>query len=670
MSVVVPVYNPGRYIDPCIASLRDQTLPPDEYEVLFVDDGSTDGTSDRLAGLAASHPHLRHIRIPNSGWPGKPRNIGIAEARGEYVQFVDHDDHLAPDALRRLYDMGRRNGSDIVLGKMRSGWDSGPRSVFRADRDRVCLRDFPLHYSLTPHKMFRTAFLREKGILFPEGKRRLEDQLFMMRAYLQTEAVSVLASYTCYYYVRRDDGQNNSGARADAAGYYGNLREVLDTVLEHTEPGPARDRILRRFHQVEMLNRLGERHVLRWDQERFREMYDAIRPLALAYMGEGVDRGLGALVRRRSELLRADDPEGLVRLARATRSLRGTIRLEGLRWEGDGSLRLAFTARLVRGPEEEPLLLRRQDGRWLLPLTDDGAAGEPVDVTDEIRGFGGEVYLSHRAGAAPWPCKSWFDPRLEPRGEDTAELVVRGTGRVPAESFRGGARLDGGLWDAWATLRWLGLTRPVRIPAPQPGQAAADCPPGLLGRPPRPVLPYTPGERDLVLDVGAREAGLDKQPVLGVPGGRAVLWIAVACAAEPQPVELVFVSEEGARHPVPAILRPAAAGTRHSELRLPLRVPGLPAGPGRLALLLDGADGGPEDGPELPLCDLVVRRTGRLVPAPGLDAPAPAALRRARSLRRRATARSALKRVAGPAVRRLPPRARRRVRRLAARVAG
>lgn len=63
VSVIVPVY-PGSNIDDCIRSLLDQSLPRDEYEVIFVDDRSTDGTSERLDGVAGEHPHVRVEYIP------------------------------------------------------------------------------------------------------------------------------------------------------------------------------------------------------------------------------------------------------------------------------------------------------------------------------------------------------------------------------------------------------------------------------------------------------------------------------------------------------------------------------------------------------------------------------------------------------------------------------
>src|SRR3954469_11880821 len=84
VTVVVPVYNTGEFIEPCIRSLLDQSLPADRYEVIFVDDGSTDETPARLGRLAAEASNVHVFHIPNSGWPGKPRNVGIDNAQGDY----------------------------------------------------------------------------------------------------------------------------------------------------------------------------------------------------------------------------------------------------------------------------------------------------------------------------------------------------------------------------------------------------------------------------------------------------------------------------------------------------------------------------------------------------------------------------------------------------------
>ena len=109
VTVVVPVYNPGarhRRLHPLAA--RPVARRADEYEVIFVDDGSTDATPARLDALAAEHAHVRVEHIPNSGWPGRPRNVGIELARGEYVFFVDNDDwHRARGARADARDGAR-----------------------------------------------------------------------------------------------------------------------------------------------------------------------------------------------------------------------------------------------------------------------------------------------------------------------------------------------------------------------------------------------------------------------------------------------------------------------------------------------------------------------------------------------------------------------------------
>jgi glycosyltransferase involved in cell wall biosynthesis len=159
VSVVVPVYNPGSDIDDCIRTLLDQSLPSDAYELIFVDDGSTDATPARLDALAAEHDHVRVEHISNSGWPGRPRNVGIELARGEFVYFVDNDDWLGREALERMHAMAVRDAADIVIGKVVGHGKSVPRNLFRRNRTGVDLQWEPLVWLLTPHKLFRRAFL-------------------------------------------------------------------------------------------------------------------------------------------------------------------------------------------------------------------------------------------------------------------------------------------------------------------------------------------------------------------------------------------------------------------------------------------------------------------------------------------------------------------------------
>ena len=241
VSVVIPTYNPGLYLDPGLESLLGQTLPADQFEIIVVDDGSTDGTPAHLDALAARHRNVVVVHSEHSGWAGRPRNIGIERARGEFIQFMDQDDRMAPDALRRLVEIGQRNRSDIVLGKVTSDFRGVALGLYRETREVCTIHDSAIISSLTPHKMFRRSFLHEHGIASPEGKRRLEDQLFVVKAYFAARVISILADEPCYFYLRRDDrGNAGSNPTWDPAGYYANLREVLDVVVANTEPGEQR----------------------------------------------------------------------------------------------------------------------------------------------------------------------------------------------------------------------------------------------------------------------------------------------------------------------------------------------------------------------------------------------------------------------------------------------
>ena len=672
VSVIIPVYNPGKYIKPCIDSLLRQTLPSDEFEVLFVDDGSTDESPAELDALAEEHPHFRVIHIPNSGWPGKPRNIGVGEAAGEYVQFVDQDDYLASDALRRMYEMGHRNGSDIVIGKVASNFRGVPHGVFRLDREKCTLQDAPLYDSLTPHKMFRTEFLRENKIAYPEGKRRLEDQLYMMEAYFPAKVVSILGSYTCYYYSKRDDGNNAGSAKIVPSGYYGNLREVLDVVVANTEPGDFRDMLLRRFYRVEMLGRLSEPSVLKYDPDYLDEMVDAIQPLAADFMGDGVHDGLGALTRVRSTLLRRDDRQGLLRIARFAASIKGAAKLENVAWRPDGRFAVSVTVRLVQGEEGEPLKLLRRDGRLFLhpdftkDLLEDG---ELVDVTDEMDGFKAEMSMRNRETAVEWSCPAEFDSTVEDLQDGACEVVLRGTGHVNPQGGKGRGPVSRGFWDIWVPVRGLGVVRKARLGAARAAHVDADCLPALLGSPARPVIPYfTDPHGNITLDVERRSKKLapylEGRPVLKMPGKRPELRLDIFTrpTTASKKTELVLSSEDGRSHTL-------TTQTRHVAGRVHLPVPGrataVPAGVWKLSVKLDGAKNA-----ALPLCEVTVGSNGRLALSDDLALVDPEVVAAELRKQRKSVVRRGLRAVGGPVVRRLPGRYRKKIRRLAAKLVG
>ena len=322
VSVVVPVYNPGDHVEDCIASLLRQSLPAGEMEAIFVDDGSTDGTGERLDRLAAEHPEVvRVFHIPNSGWPGRPRNVGVDAARGEYVLFVDNDDWIGDEALERLHATATRTGADVVVGKVVGRGKKVPLELFRRNLDDARLSRDPLLALLAPHKLFRRAFLAEHGLRFPEGRRRLEDHVLVVQAYFRARRIAVLSDYPTYFWVRRDDGKNASERRL-GAGYFTDLREVLDIVEANTKPGPFRDRMLRHWYRVKMLGRLGGPTFSGRSRDEQRELFDDVRALAAERFTPSVTEGVTANLRVRAALMEAGRLDGLVSLAEWESELR------------------------------------------------------------------------------------------------------------------------------------------------------------------------------------------------------------------------------------------------------------------------------------------------------------------------------------------------------------
>ena len=113
VSIVVPIYNVEAFLKKCVDSLLAQDLPQEDYEIILVDDGSTDGCGALCDTLAAAHGNIRVIHQQNRGLSGA-RNSGIPAATGEYVIFVDSDDFLEPNVLGGLVKEMEDKDLDIL----------------------------------------------------------------------------------------------------------------------------------------------------------------------------------------------------------------------------------------------------------------------------------------------------------------------------------------------------------------------------------------------------------------------------------------------------------------------------------------------------------------------------------------------------------------------------
>ena len=112
VSVIVPIYKTEKYLSTCVESLLCQTLK--EIEIILIDDGSPDNCPALCDNYALKDSRIKVIHKTNSGL-SDARNIGIKEAAGEYIGFVDSDDWVKPEMFEKMYQNAIQNNADVVV---------------------------------------------------------------------------------------------------------------------------------------------------------------------------------------------------------------------------------------------------------------------------------------------------------------------------------------------------------------------------------------------------------------------------------------------------------------------------------------------------------------------------------------------------------------------------
>lgn len=463
-SVVIPVFNPGRYLDACIESLRHQTLPQSAWEAVFVDDGSSDGSGARLDQLAAELPNVRVAHIPNSGWPGRPRNVGLDMAVGQFVLFCDHDDWLGDEALERMVAMADRTGADVVVGREVGHGRGVPLKLFRRNVDDARLGTDPLLRLLTPHKLFRRSMLIEHAIRFPEGRRRFEDHVFVLAAYFAARRISILADYPCYHWITREGWANASDIYADPKDYYRDLRAVLDVVDANTDPGPFRDRLTSHWYRRRCLDRLRGERWADGPSAHDLDVFEEVRGLARERIGPGVVASLPLSHRLRSSSVTTGRPDLVSALARVETGLRARVRVPRL--ERDGAwLRVVLGADLL-DTWMRPMCFQT-DGdrtRWRPP---DPVAGsffpDDLDVTEDLRHATASLVFRLDDGALQHEVPATVERTLRETDHGPV-LSIRARAEVDLRTAAAGNELPPGSWELLADVEVCGWHSRRRLP--------------------------------------------------------------------------------------------------------------------------------------------------------------------------------------------------------------
>ncbi|WP_327236663.1 glycosyltransferase [Streptomyces sp. NBC_01317] len=300
VSVIVGAYEAMPYLVRCLESVEKQTLGAGRIEIVAVDDGSTDGTGEYLEKFAAeSAVPTRVVRQANSGGPSGPRNVGLSLARGRYVFFLDADDYFGEEALERMVAMADRAGTDVVLGKVEGVNRTAPRSMWGKTVERVDVFNSRAIFALSAQKLFRRDLLTRLDLRFDEELRTGEDALFTLEVFLRGSGVSIVADYTCYYLVGRDDGKHVT----KSGGYilrFDSARALMKLIADLVPPGAKRDKLMTRPFTVTLLQQFTP-HLLKESDDVRRHKMELAAPLMAEYWTPGLAARLKVNERLRLE---------------------------------------------------------------------------------------------------------------------------------------------------------------------------------------------------------------------------------------------------------------------------------------------------------------------------------------------------------------------------------
>ena len=211
LTYIIPVYNTERYVLRCLQSIVNQQLWPDDYEVLVIDDGSTDGSRAVVEAFAAEHRQVKLLAQQNAG-VSSARNMAMDNARGRYLMFVDSDDRLGDDVIHRLVQRAIDDELDVLSFNYECEDAQGnvlphSREDNYATTPVVTGYDFLNAHSMTPYVwrfLLRREYLQQGGWRFDPSLIVCEDGALIARFLLNAPRMAH-EDTIAYCYVNRSD---------------------------------------------------------------------------------------------------------------------------------------------------------------------------------------------------------------------------------------------------------------------------------------------------------------------------------------------------------------------------------------------------------------------------------------------------------------------------------
>ena len=286
ISIIVPIYNSERYLTACLDSITKQTYT--DFEVICVNDGSTDGSEHIIRGFEARDSRFRYY-VKNHTNAGEARNIGLKYARGEYLYFMDSDDLLVPTILEELIVITKEQNPDIVIFQYKlldnstqtfseSVYGIGSEQYLYDSTNALEIRKLDVTNIAVWNKLYSVAFVKRYDIHF-KSHASLNDVYFSWLALMNAKSVILHKKVGIYYRINSGNSISDNlfqtsqiiiDAFAEVNEFaisnnlwekfrYSLLKQELDQISEF------KDRLLK-CNQLELLETFEQKEIEFWSK--------------------------------------------------------------------------------------------------------------------------------------------------------------------------------------------------------------------------------------------------------------------------------------------------------------------------------------------------------------------------------------------------------------------
>lgn len=278
VSVIIPVYNVENYLDRCIKSVLGQTEK--NIEILCIDDRSTDDSLSKLECFGRKDKRLHIFKNERNQGQAYSRNIGLDNAQGEFILFVDADDYIEDKMIEEMYAAAIKRKLDLLLCDTEVIREDGETQAVSLRRFREGIYEDEagvlLFHHMVQHRdmfgsvwavLYRTSVLKENCIRFKNGILH-EDIPFVFKSIILSPKAGCLNN-TYYYYVKR----NGSTIRNDniEQRLEGLLVAYFEMLIFWNEHGNNGDEINQSIHEyIEKYRKLAHNLYSRIDREKIR----------------------------------------------------------------------------------------------------------------------------------------------------------------------------------------------------------------------------------------------------------------------------------------------------------------------------------------------------------------------------------------------------------------